>query len=305
MLGRPFTSPAIPMKTTRYLLVLTFLALSGHGFAEQMNQNVSKEEAKEFGATLRSVQGEDSVHVWLEFTPKGKLKDFTQVELGIGDPKKRIMAAPLQTTRSPANTVSAHFSTDWAHFPASSLTIVVNEGRLAQYGYVFKVSDFISKEGAEKKETADAKEPVYKTAAEVKAIPACKATVKRINEYSSRFTTADGKEFTVGGDTGEQEVWHFNGLLKDGDTCELPAAFNAFSSRKCYNTAEAIKAIPACKATVKVQAPCYNVFTATDGTVLVIGDPGSDGDVAGFLHSLEKGQTCELPDAFLEFVKKK
>jgi hypothetical protein len=139
----------------------------------------------------------------------------------------------------------------------------------------------------------------------VKTIPACKTTVKRIDGFTSRFTTTDGKEFTLGGDTAEQEIWHFLAMFKDGDTCALPAAFTAFNTRKCYDTAEAIKGMPACKATVKVKAPCYTIYTAANGTVFIIGDPGSDEVVVGFLNSQEKGKTCQLPDAFLEFQRKK
>lgn len=293
------------MKSSHCLIVLVSLVLSGRCLSEQLNEHVTKEAAEKLGVSLTSTQGSDSVTVSIEFTPKDKLKNVLRIELEVGDPKNPDIHAPLQITPKKYGLVTASFSATFAKLPATTLTIVTHDGRLASFGYIFKVSDFVTAEKAEKKKTAANVEPVYKTAAEINAIPACKATVKRLNEYASLFTTPDGKQFTIGGETAEQEVWHFLGLFKDGDGCSLPAAFTAFSTRKCYNTAEAIKTIPACRATVKIQAPCYSVYTTTDGTVLVIGDPGSDKEVVGFLNSQEKGDTCQLPGAFLDYQKKK
>ena len=50
--------------------------------ALQLNQDVSRERAKELGVTIRSnVDGENGGKVWLEFVPTGVLKSFTHAAL--------------------------------------------------------------------------------------------------------------------------------------------------------------------------------------------------------------------------------
>jgi hypothetical protein len=126
--------------------------------------------------------------------------------------------------------------------------------------------------------------------------------------------TPGGQPFIVGGAAGDQEVWHFLATLVHGrETCDLPADFLAFESRKFYPTAQDIAAMPPCKATVIVAAPCYCMFrktpsdsaaaTATANEIFVIGDPGSKPLVWRFLSTLEHGQTCDLPAAFLAYQK--
>jgi hypothetical protein len=152
--------------------------------------------------------------------------------------------------------------------------------------------------------------PAYETISQLKSIPPCKAiVVERRDVFSKLLRTPDGKRFLVGGGRGDQEVWHFLATLPDGKTCELPADFLAFESRKFYPTAEEIAAMPACKGTVIVAAPCYCMFrkAASEGgasnEVFVIGDPGSKRVVWTFLRTLEEGHTYELPAAFVEYRK--
>jgi hypothetical protein len=145
--------------------------------------------------------------------------------------------------------------------------------------------------------------PIYDTVNQVLTLPPCKATIKHQDNYSARFTTADGKTFVIGSDRAEQEIWHFIAHLPEGQTCELPGALVAFENRKFYPSADEIKAMPPCRAAVAVAGPCFSVFNATDGKVFVIGDPGSKLIVYHFLRSLEKGRTYALPDAFVEYQK--
>jgi hypothetical protein len=167
-------------------------------------------------------------------------------------------------------------------------------------------------------DTADASLPAYQTIAQLKSIPPCKATVvKRPDIYSMVLRRTPGAQpFIVGGAAGDQEVWHFLATLHGRQTCDLPADFLAFESRKFYPTAQDIAAIPPCKATVIVAAPCYCMFrkapsaggggaaaAATSNEIFVIGDPGSKPLVWRFLSTLEDGQTCDLPAAFLAYQK--
>ncbi|HEV7402771.1 MAG TPA: hypothetical protein VGO11_07600 [Chthoniobacteraceae bacterium] len=148
--------------------------------------------------------------------------------------------------------------------------------------------------------------PAYITAEQIKGMPVCKATVEHKETFSARLRTADGKVFTIGSDRGAQQVWHFVATaLKEGQTYEFPAAFLAYAGGKYYGTAEAIKAMPACKAALELTGPCYSVFKTADGKWFTIGDPGSKPDVYEFLGSLTDGQTYEFPGAFLEYHKKK
>ena len=155
----------------------------------------------------------------------------------------------------------------------------------------------------EAKKSADLAVPPFETVNQVMAMPPCKATVEHRDEYSALLRTADGKKLTIGSDRSEQEVWHFVAMLKEGQTYEFPAALVAFEERKTYATADAINAMPACRAMVQVAGPCFSVFTATDGTIFVIGDPGSEAVVYRFLGSLKPGQRYELPTAFAEYQR--
>jgi hypothetical protein len=134
------------MKTILKISVLTFLliAASSHCFADQQNMEVSKERAKELGVTIRShLNGQSGVKVWLEFVPKGGLKDFTRVDLTIRAGEKCLVDAPLLTSHPTPESVTVYFSTDAANLPASVLTIVVQKGERTRIGYQFKVKDFI------------------------------------------------------------------------------------------------------------------------------------------------------------------
>ena len=68
---------------------------------------------------------------------------------------------------------------------------------------------------------------------------------------------------------------------------------------------EEIKDIPRCEGTVVEKVPCAAVIKTADGQFLHIGSPGATADVAGFVTSLEEGQTCALPGAFLEYQKRR
>ncbi len=71
-----------------------------------------------------------------------------------------------------------------------------------------------------------------------------------------------------------------------------------------HDTAEQIKAMPPCRATVERKVVCYAVLRRADGKQFHIGSPGNTAEVHGFVDTLEKGQTCRLPHDFLTYQKK-
>jgi hypothetical protein len=137
------------MKTILNISVLTCLliAVSSECFAEQRNVVVSKERAKELGVTIRSnMNGQSGVKVWLEFKPQAVLKNFTHVILEINAGGKRLVSAPLLTSRSTADSVSVSFYADPSYLATSVLTIVVQDSERSWIGYQFKMKDYIESE---------------------------------------------------------------------------------------------------------------------------------------------------------------
>lgn len=137
------------MKTIFNISALAFLliAASSQCFAEMTIEDVSKERAKEMGVTMRSHKdGDAGIAVWLEFRTNGKLKDFTRVDLQIGEGKSRIMSAPLLASHPSPGSVAVHFSASPAYLATSTLTIVVADVPLGGSGYRFKVRDFMELE---------------------------------------------------------------------------------------------------------------------------------------------------------------
>jgi hypothetical protein len=207
------------------IVMLLFMAACTQSFALQQNVEVSRERAKELGVTIRSnVDGENGVKVWLEFLPRGVLQNFSQVDLTIGAPGKRLVVAPLLVSRPAPGMVSVHFSTDVANLATSELTIVVQDGARDRNGFHFKVKDFIEPEA---KKSADAP-PVYETAEQIRAMFPCRAVVESAAPCSLLLTTADGRVFYLGSPGATGDVSGFLGTLQAGQAYEFPAAFNTY-----------------------------------------------------------------------------
>ena len=124
------------------------LIAPGTCLAEMLIADVSREEAKGMGVTMRSRKnGDAGVEVRLEFKKSGQLKDFKRVELQIGEGKDRIMSASLLPAQPNPGTVAVHFSANPAYLTSSTLMIVViGDNDLGGEGYRFKVKDFIDLE---------------------------------------------------------------------------------------------------------------------------------------------------------------
>ncbi len=70
--------------------------------------------------------------------------------------------------------------------------------------------------------------PCYEYAAQVLAMPSCKATMAFVSPCERRFMTEDGREFWIGSPGADREVARFLGTLEDGETYYLPRAFMDF-----------------------------------------------------------------------------
>jgi len=70
-----------------------------------------------------------------------------------------------------------------------------------------------------------------------------------------------------------------------------------------YETAEQIKAMSPCKATVEERHPCYSIFRTADGKKFSIGSPAATQEVVQFLGMLKEGHNYKLPGVFLDYQK--
>ena len=69
------------------------------------------------------------------------------------------------------------------------------------------------------------KREFYDSVAEIKAMPARKATLELRGPCYSIFRNTDGKQFVIGSPGSGDKVWGFLGTLEEGKTYELPKAF--------------------------------------------------------------------------------
>ena len=82
------------------------------------------------------------------------------------------------------------------------------------------------------KKSAETAIPDYETAAQIKAMPPCKAVLEHDGTCVFSFTTTDGKKFWIGSPASKQDVIRFLQSLKVGETYELPKAFLDYQNRK-------------------------------------------------------------------------
>jgi hypothetical protein len=70
-----------------------------------------------------------------------------------------------------------------------------------------------------------------------------------------------------------------------------------------YETAEQIKAMSPCKATVEERQPCCLIFRTADGKKFSIGSPAATPEVVQFLGTLKEGNAYKFPGIFLDYQK--
>jgi len=139
------------MKAAFNITVLAVLLVApNRSFALWEIAPVSKEQAKEMGMEVRSERaGPNHVRVELEFktegkfgefSPEGKFKDRSRVELRIGEGDNPPVTAPLREDRSKQGRVVVSFTADRTQLDKLTLWVMVpgNEGGTA---YVLSVKD--------------------------------------------------------------------------------------------------------------------------------------------------------------------
>jgi hypothetical protein len=141
------------MKTAFSLAVLAVLLVApGRCFALWTTVPVSKEGAKELGMEVRSTAaGPNQVGVELEFKtegklerfiPGGKFKDWSGVELRVGEGKNPLVTAPLLEDRSKPGRVVVSFTADRAELEKLKLRVFVAESDGGTI-YELAVKDFV------------------------------------------------------------------------------------------------------------------------------------------------------------------
>jgi hypothetical protein len=141
------------MKTLFGIAVLAVLLVAASPcFALTLHVPVSKEGAKKLGMEVRTTAtGPNHVIVQLEFktdgkfeefSPEGKFKDRSRVELRIGEGDDPPVTAPLREDRSKPGRVVVSFTADRTQLDKLKLWVVVPEadGRII---YDLRVKDFV------------------------------------------------------------------------------------------------------------------------------------------------------------------
>lgn len=133
-------------RSLTWILLVSGLALfaaSGQCFAMMSIAHVSKERAKELGIEIRSqAAGPHAVWVELEFKARGKLKNFSRVDLEIREGEKLLVGyAALREKRSSSGSVVVGFMADRACLDRITLTMVVG-APMNMAGYVLRLKDF-------------------------------------------------------------------------------------------------------------------------------------------------------------------
>jgi|SRR5262245_12134106 len=135
------------MKTVFGIAVLAVLLVAPSPcFALWGIASVSKERAKEMGMEVRSERaGPNHVRVELEFKIEGKLKDFSRVDLRIGEGDNQTVTAPLREDRSKPGRVLVSFTADRAQLDKLKLRVMVPESDGGTI-YDLRVKDFVERE---------------------------------------------------------------------------------------------------------------------------------------------------------------
>jgi hypothetical protein len=113
--------------------------------AEFLLVSVSKERAKELGMEVRSQPaGPNLVCVELEFKAEGELKNFSLVNLRLGEGDNPQLTAPLRKGRSKPGRVAVSFTADRAHLDSSILWVMPEI--LPEIVYQLRMKDFVEPE---------------------------------------------------------------------------------------------------------------------------------------------------------------
>jgi len=132
------------MKTARIIAVLALsLYGSGHCFADWEVEQVNKVRAKELGMEIQSKEaGSNQVRFELEFKPEGSLKNFSRVDLRLGESNTTLLTAALQEDRSRPGHIVVSFAADRTQLDRISLRVMVPES-LGGTAYELRLKNFV------------------------------------------------------------------------------------------------------------------------------------------------------------------
>jgi hypothetical protein len=134
------------MKATFNIAVLAVLLVAPSPcFAAWDVEIVSKDRAKELGMEVRSSGGPKHARVELVFKIEGKLKDFSRVDLRVGQGENLLLTAPLREDRSKPGLVAVSFTADLAQLDKLTLRVIVpfRDGGAGGTIYEIRVKDFV------------------------------------------------------------------------------------------------------------------------------------------------------------------
>jgi hypothetical protein len=132
------------MKTAFNIAVLAVLLITpNRSFALWLIAPVSKNLAKEMGMEVRSeLAGPNHVRVELEFKIEGAFKDFSSVDLRIGEGNNPPLTAPLREDRSKPGRVIVRFTAHRRELEKIKLWVMV-PGLDGGSIYDLRVKDFV------------------------------------------------------------------------------------------------------------------------------------------------------------------
>jgi len=158
---------------------------------------------------------------------------------------------------------------------------------------------------AEAKKPAETRMLTFETAAQIKAMPPCKARVEEHAPCYSVFRAADGKKFSIGSPSATQDVVQFLQTLKNGQIYKFPGVFLDYQkTAPTYDTGEQIKRMPPCEAAVEHIGVRDSRLITVDGKMFFIGSRAATQEVVQFVQTLKVGETYKFPSVFLDYQAK-
>jgi len=131
------------VRTAVFLAASLIVVVPSPCFALWLIAPVSKERAKEMDMEVRSMAaGPNHVTVELDFSTEGALKDFSRVDLRVGEGDNPPVTAHLREDRSKPGRVVVSFTADRAQLPTLALWVYVPDldgGSI----YDLRVKDFL------------------------------------------------------------------------------------------------------------------------------------------------------------------
>jgi len=138
--------PVCRMNPILMACLIAFVLMARPELAPAMSTltDICPEQAQTLGISIWAQKnGDAGIEVRLEFRAKDKFKDFTRIELQIGEGANRKMSAPLLVSYLDHEKVSTRFSAFPSYLAESSLIIFVNDIPLGGTGYRLKVKNFV------------------------------------------------------------------------------------------------------------------------------------------------------------------